>query len=132
MTVQAHSPRGQAAAVIAITRNCCRCGDDFMDYAASSRPHTGIARVCPACKTPAKLKGVKDKLAKLGDPLTVRDKQVIELIRWGKANKEIADTLHLDEGTVKVYVSRIFIKTGMANRTILAVWWLLSEGGTIQ
>ncbi len=111
-------------AVVAVPRNCCRCGKDFKDYTLGK----DRARACQDCKAPSrKLRGYKGKEAKLGDPLTMRDKQVIELIRFGKLNKEIAHELHISEGTVKVYVSRIFIKTGMANRTILAVWWALTE-----
>lgn len=128
MKIEPYRRHQNALVVVALPRNCCRCGKDFLDYSLG-RP----ARACLACKAPdRKVKGYKGKEAKLGDSLTIRDKQVIELIRFGKLNKEIAHELHIGEGTVKVYVSRIFIKTGMANRTILAVWWALTDGGAIQ
>ena len=55
-------------------------------------------------------------------PLTFREKQVIELVRLAKANKEIALELHLAEATIKEYLNRIFRKLAVKNRTELAVW----------
>jgi len=56
--------------------------------------------------------------------LTLREKQVIDLVRQGRLNKEIAHTLHLSEGTIKTYMHMIFQKVGVTNRTELAVWSL--------
>jgi DNA-binding NarL/FixJ family response regulator len=39
--------------------------------------------------------------------VTARERDVLALIAQGKTNKEIAAGLHLDEGTVKGYVSAI-------------------------
>ena len=58
--------------------------------------------------------------------------QVTNLIAKGKLNKEIGLDLHLGEGTIKVIVSIILAKTGMANRTCLAVWWLLQTNETLM
>jgi DNA-binding NarL/FixJ family response regulator len=49
--------------------------------------------------------------------------QIADLIAHGTTNKNIAYELHLGEGTIKTFVSVILAKTGMANRTSLAVWW---------
>lgn len=49
--------------------------------------------------------------------LTVREHQVLELLRQGRANKLIAHELHISEHTVKVYVRRIMRKLNVANRT---------------
>jgi DNA-binding NarL/FixJ family response regulator len=102
----------------AVTKNCFRCGRDFQDFSDS-----GQARVCAECKKPRvqPLKGEVRGL--LGQPLTVREVQVIDLVAVGKANREIAHELHLGEGTIKAFVSIILAKTGKANRTCLAVWW---------
>jgi len=63
-----------------------------------------------------------------GQPLSFREKQVVELIRQAKANKEIAYELHLTEGTIKEYLNRIFRKVGATNRTALATWaWKQSK-----
>jgi len=56
--------------------------------------------------------------------LSFREKQVINLVRQAKANKEIAYDLHLTEGTIKEYLNRIFRKLGVKNRTELAIWAL--------
>ena len=53
--------------------------------------------------------------------LSLRQRQIIDLISRGKANKEIGFALGLTEGTVKEYVNRIFKKVHAANRVDLAV-----------
>jgi DNA-binding NarL/FixJ family response regulator len=67
---------------------------------------------------------VKDPANLLGRPLTVREKQIVNCVCEAKLNKEIAHQLHLAEGTVKVFMSTIFSKAGVTNRTALAVWAL--------
>lgn len=59
--------------------------------------------------------------------LTCRELQVLHLVAEAKLNKEIADELHLEEGTVKVYVSRLMDKTRARNRTDLAVRYVRGE-----
>lgn len=48
--------------------------------------------------------------------LTEGQRCVMELLRVGKANREIAELLGLTEGTVKVHVSKIFRKLGVVSR----------------
>lgn len=54
--------------------------------------------------------------------LTTREFDILQLIATGKSNKEIALALHLTEGTVKGYVSAIFDKLGVADRTQAALY----------
>jgi len=61
------------------------------------------------------------KQAESGD-LSLREKQIVELVQQAKLNKEIAHELHLSEGTIKEYMNRIFRKLGVSNRTELAIW----------
>jgi DNA-binding NarL/FixJ family response regulator len=56
------------------------------------------------------------------DGLTPREKSVLELIARGRSNKQIGSTLHLSEGTVKGYVSIIFDKLGVEDRTQAALF----------
>ena len=91
-------------------RNCPRCGVDFRSG--------GSERVCQACR---KLLGDHRPI---NHDLSFREKQVVDLIRQAKPNKEIAYQLHLSEGTVKEYLNRIFRKLEVTNRTELAVWAL--------
>ena len=49
--------------------------------------------------------------------LTLRERQIAELIATGQSNKQIAGTLHLSEGTVKVHVRNIFSKLHVSSRS---------------
>jgi len=56
------------------------------------------------------------------DSLTPREFNILKLIAEGRSNKEIALALHLTEGTVKGYVSTIFDKLGVDDRTQAALY----------
>jgi two-component system NarL family response regulator len=49
--------------------------------------------------------------------LTVREKEVLQLLVEGKSNKEIGSALRVVEGTVKVHVNHVFGKLGVTGRT---------------
>jgi two-component system, NarL family, response regulator LiaR len=53
--------------------------------------------------------------------LSEREREVLRLLASGLSNAEIAQTLFLSEGTVKNYVSIIFAKLGVAERTQAAI-----------
>lgn len=50
------------------------------------------------------------------NPLTDREKEVLELIADGKNTREIADQLQIKTGTVRNYISVIMDKLGVKNR----------------
>ena len=56
--------------------------------------------------------------------LTRREGQLVSLLSHGLKNKEIAATLFITEGTVKVYLSRLFQKLGVKDRFELALFGL--------
>lgn len=56
--------------------------------------------------------------------LTRRESQLVSLLSQGLKNKEIASTLSITEGTVKVYLSRLFQKVGAKDRFELALYGL--------
>ena len=56
------------------------------------------------------------------EPLTHRELDVLRLLGAGATNHEIAQRLSLTDGTVKNYVSILLGKTGLRDRTQLAVW----------
>jgi DNA-binding NarL/FixJ family response regulator len=92
-------------------RNCCRCGAEFrLDRKE---------RICSACRKPK-----RSTAEPLKRHLTLREKQIIALVKQAKLNKEIAFLLHLSEGTIKEYLNKIFRKLDVKNRTELAVWSL--------
>jgi DNA-binding NarL/FixJ family response regulator len=61
-------------------------------------------------------------LRDLAEPLTQRELDVLRLLGAGATNREIAERLGLTDGTVKNYVSGLLGKTGLHDRTQLAVW----------
>ncbi len=57
----------------------------------------------------------------LTDKLTERETDVLRLVARGLTNADIAEWLHLSEGTVRNHVSAIFSKLEVADRTQAAV-----------
>lgn len=58
------------------------------------------------------------------DPLSVlapRERQIVEAVAKGLRNREIGALLGMTEGSIKVYLHRIFDKLGVENRTGLAL-----------
>jgi two-component system nitrate/nitrite response regulator NarP len=53
--------------------------------------------------------------------LSPRETELVQLVRQGMRNRDIAEQLGITEGTVKVYLHSVFEKTGVANRTELAI-----------
>jgi len=49
--------------------------------------------------------------------LTTREVEILRLLAGGFANREIAQALHLAEGTVKNHVSSVLLKLGVRDRT---------------
>jgi len=56
----------------------------------------------------------------VGRDLTPREREVLALLAGGLSNKEIAETLTLSVGTVRLHVSNILSKLGAPNRTTAA------------
>ncbi|MDO7882780.1 response regulator [Salinibacterium soli] len=56
------------------------------------------------------------------DALSLRERQILELIAEGLTNRQIGDRLELAEKTVKNYVSGLLAKLGMERRTQAAVY----------
>jgi len=54
-------------------------------------------------------------------PLTPREGEVVALVAKGMKNREIAETLGIATGTVKIHLMHIFEKTGMRDRFELAL-----------
>jgi len=54
--------------------------------------------------------------------LTDREREVLELLRRGLANKEIATSLGITVKTVKAHLTSLFQKVGVLDRTQAALW----------
>jgi len=68
----------------------------------------------------ARIAAVKARAAS-GPSLTPRERQLVDLVRRGMRNRDIAAELGVIEGSVKVYLHAIFDKLGVDNRTELAM-----------
>jgi NarL family two-component system response regulator LiaR len=55
------------------------------------------------------------------EELTKRETEVLKLLARGKANKQIASGLFINEVTVKAHVSSILMKLGVRSRTQAAL-----------
>lgn len=51
------------------------------------------------------------------EPLTAREKEVLQLMAQGLANKQIAFSLGISEHTVKFHLSSLYAKLGISSRT---------------
>ncbi|NMG08725.1 response regulator transcription factor [Brasilonema sp. UFV-L1] len=51
------------------------------------------------------------------NPLTQREQEILSLLTSGKTNQQIAETLHISPGTVRVHVHAILNKLGVSDRT---------------
>lgn len=56
-----------------------------------------------------------------GQRLSPRERELVNLVRQGLRNREIAEKLGVTEGTIKVYLHAVFEKLGVGNRTELAI-----------
>lgn len=67
---------------------------------------------------------------KLGNEFNLSDKEIniLDMISMGKVNKEIAHSLKISEKTVRNYISRIFRKINVTNRTEAASFWIRQKG----
>ncbi|WP_445503251.1 LuxR C-terminal-related transcriptional regulator [Microvirga sp. G4-2] len=78
-----------------------------------------VSAITPASDGVQVLKAVPAKRPPI-ETLTPRQREVLELLMQGKSNKEIARTLSLGEGTVKVHMAALFRVFGARSRAAVA------------
>jgi DNA-binding NarL/FixJ family response regulator len=94
-------------------------GDSLL---SPSVTRTVIARMT---QVPAPDDGAHERL----EELTAREREVLELVARGLSNSEIADTLVIEESTVKTHIKRILMKLSLRDR-IQAVIFAYESGLT--
>jgi DNA-binding NarL/FixJ family response regulator len=88
------------AAVVAAAQGLITLPTTFADRLYEQRPVVGTVT-----------------LGSLDEPLTAREREVLELVSQGLSNKLIARRLQISEHTVKFHVSSISAKLGASSRT---------------
>ena len=63
----------------------------------------------------------EDRSTTIANGLSDREGEVLKLLAKGLTNAEIAEHLHLTQGTVRNYVSSILNKLGVEDRTQAAI-----------
>jgi DNA-binding CsgD family transcriptional regulator len=63
--------------------------------------------------------------------IDARDERMLELLATGASNRDVAEQLGYQEGTIRVYLSNLYKKIGVSNKTE-AVVWMLSRRDTAQ
>jgi LuxR family transcriptional regulator, maltose regulon positive regulatory protein len=119
----------EGAALIPLLRRLAKGSHEYaaqllaqVDAEAQTRQGTAIAPVANRLSAHPGLPGLPDRLDRLDrpkrlEPLTARERDVLQLVAEGASNREIAERLTITLGTVKKYVSVISAKLGSSNRT---------------
>jgi DNA-binding NarL/FixJ family response regulator len=63
-----------------------------------------------------------NRLSNIADELSGREREVLQLVAKGLANKQIARSLGITEHTVKVHLGSVFRRLGVGDRTSAALW----------
>jgi len=85
-----------------------------------SKVMNALADVMLKCYNPTTEKGTNSNSELLKD-LSDREIEICQLLSEGYTNSQIAEFLYISEGTVKNYISVIYDKTGIRDRTVLAL-----------
>jgi len=90
------------------------------DETLRARFEEGLAEAVPAGPAPSAARLAKEEYG----GLTRRERDVVQLVAQGKANKVVAYELGIGERTVEGYVTSALAKLGFDSRTQLATWAL--------
>lgn len=98
-------------------------------YRGEAVYRTGMAADALARALASEMQDHQAKI-KLLEPLTEREQEVLQQMSYGLRNDQIAEALHITEGTVKTHIHRILQKFGAEDRTQLVVMAL--RGGLVK
>ncbi|MDZ4876942.1 MAG: Transcriptional regulatory protein DegU [Chroococcidiopsis cubana SAG 39.79] len=106
--------KGIAAETLILAIRSVASGASWWDRTATTEIRTTFDRNLDTSEAIA-------STAKTIPPLTQREQEILALIAAGKSNQEIAATLYITPGTVRVHVHTIIQKLGVRDRTQAAV-----------
>ncbi|HEY7851244.1 MAG TPA: response regulator transcription factor [Ktedonobacterales bacterium] len=98
-------PRDAGTEEIVAAALAVASGLTALDRALAQEALAGLAR------------GRPEPVSDQSEPLTAREREVLQLLAQGIPNKQIAQRLSISEHTVKFHVSAIMTKLGAASRT---------------
>ncbi|MEM7116482.1 MAG: response regulator transcription factor [Chloroflexota bacterium] len=87
-------------------------GNSFLQPSVAAKVIAEFSRLTPTTKPEPVI---------LVEPLSSREREVLRVVATGASNKEIAQQLHLAEGTVKNHLTSILGKLGVRDRTQAAL-----------
>ena len=99
--------------------------NDIPKYTQSESEHLAVQITTMTME--AKLAKVLT-FVKQDNPLSIREREILEMIIAGKKRKEIADTMHLSENTVKTYTRTLYGKLNINCREELYELLLENNG----
>jgi len=85
-------------------------------------PHNMASKLLTEFSTLAKKPVASPDLSKNYQPLTSREKEILQTLANGASNKEIANALNISEHTVKIHLKNILKKLQVNNRIQAAVY----------
>jgi DNA-binding NarL/FixJ family response regulator len=84
--------------------------------------HTVVAGGAPLDPKAARVLLDNRRAAQPAVDLTPREREVLDLLATGLANKQIARRLAISEATVKAHLTKVFEQLGVSDRTQAALW----------
>ena len=84
-------------------------------------PRMAVAAAAPPITAASPAAGPPSRSAAAIEGLTERQREILTLLLEGRSNKEIARSLGILEGTIKVHLRSIMQRLGVRNRTQLAL-----------
>lgn len=109
---QGYCLKGVAAESLILAIQSIAAGASWWDAQATAQIRAQFQQPSPEPLLPAPV---------LDNPLTQREREILALVASGKSNSEIAETLYIAAGTVRVHVHAILQKLEVRDRTQAAV-----------
>ncbi|MBD2160347.1 response regulator transcription factor [Limnothrix sp. FACHB-1083] len=109
--------KGISAETLILAMRSIAAGASWWDDLATSQIQAAMAQ-SGASSLPKTVTSRGDRLATGAiEELTQREQEILNLIAQGQSNQDIAQTLHIAPGTVRVHVHAILQKLGVRDRT---------------
>jgi len=113
---QGYCLKGIAPATLILAIRSIAAGASWWDAAATSEIRATFENQPPEAMANENSASPSHRVTS-ASPLTRREQEILALIVTGKSNQDIAETLHITAGTVRVHVHAILHKLKVSDRT---------------